>query len=387
MNNVLKTILCLLVINLTCAFGYAQETKTVSTTVEFVVNTNKIIPNRHFNYYINTVIPFIRENADNIESVLIVGSASPEGRYDLNLKLAESRSEKLYSFISDLIPMYKVMMVNDYDLFLQKTGLDENDYPSLRAAYVEVDIKKPVEVQIDTVYIEKTDTIKVETITNNYYYKEVDKLINDVHNLPVFALYNDITSDFLFRANLGAEVYFKKMSFFMEGSFSAWPLYGKTYNIDFWHVGFRDYFNYDYNKFFVEVYGNAGYFDTDLISEIGKVGILYGGGIGFGYVFDLCPHWKLYPIIRFGLFERIYYADYYWSETGNIYISFNNYTNGKINNEGDSGGSNGNANIVVASKTITKEFFNDAYKAYYIGPTYVGIVLKRDFCISKRNKK
>lgn len=43
--------------------------------------------------------------------------------------------------------------------------------------------------------------------------------------------------------------------------------------------------------------------------------------------------------------------------------------------------------IITTSKTITKEFFENSNKAYYIGPTYVGIVLKRDFCIIKNKNK
>ena len=374
--------------------AYAQTTDysyNISTTIEFSINTDNIIQNSNYQYYVNEVIPYIFENKDNIDRILLIGSASPEGNYNANIKLANKRADKIYSYISNIVPSYKIIKNNDYNLFLEKTGLDESDYRKLRATYIEVYINRNIDnsesSQKDTVYVRDTVTVLKETL-NNYYYYETEKIINDNHNRSVFAVYNDLTSDLLFRVNLGTEVYFNKMSFFIEGSFSNWPILGKTYNIDVWHTGFRKYFNYDYDRLFIEAYANAGYFDTEILSEVGKIGILYGGGLGIGWVFNFCSHWKLYPIIRFGIFERVYYADYYYTEQGNINISFGNYSNGQINNNpGDQGGQSNNNVVITTSKTITKEFLQNSNKAYYFGPTYFGIVLKKDFCINKKNGK
>lgn len=366
--------------------GYAQDRDTVDvckhSTVEFVINTDTFIHNDNYDNFIFTTVPFIINNSHNIENILLIGSASPEGHADHNIKLANRRADKIYSYISDYIPRDKVIINNDYDLFLSKTGLDERDYRKLRATYIEIHYKHIITTRVDTLRLTTRDTVRFETV-NNYYIE--NKTVESIHNKPVFAVYNDLLGNLLFRVNIGVETYLKTWSIFTEGSFSDWSLVGRTYNIDIWHAGVRKYFNEDYNKLFIEGYGHAGYFDTDLFGEIGKIGVLYGGGLGIGYVFDLCPHWKLIPMVRVGLFEKVYYADYYYTESGNINVSFGNYSNGKVDNtEGNNEGGSSDK-VVVMSKTITKEFFENSNKVSYIGPTYVGIVLKRDFC--KSNKK
>ena len=361
--------------------GYSQDKDVVTATVEFVVNTNNFIKNRDYERFINELVPYVKDNARNIESVTLIGSASPEGNSQHNIYLANIRSEKIYSYIKEYVPKSKIVVNNDYDLFLNKTGVDESDYNGLRATYIELHFNKPVrekETVIDTVYIEKRDTIYKETI-NNYYYTQIEHK----YCKPVLSVYNDLFGDLLFRANIGAEVYFHQMSFFVEGSFSNWKLVGKTYNIDIWHIGLRKYFNNEYDKLFIEVNANAGYFDTDLFNP-GKVGVLYGGGIGCGYVFNLGKHWKISPILRIGLYEKIYYVDYKTVE-GNMNVSFGSYINGKTDDTGNTL-PDGNVQNEVVSKAITSEFFNKSNKAYYIGPTYIGVFLKRDFCLNKKKK-
>ena len=368
-------------------FGYvdahSQDGNDMSLTVEFVINSSEFVKNKNYDKFIEEFVPYINLHADEIDNILLVGSASPEGNRNNNVRLANLRAEKIYSYVNEYIPKRKIIVNNDYNLFLEKTGLDESDYKKLRATYIEVHLKsqKKDEPKLDTVYIEKVDTVYKEKETVNNYYKET---VTGLHSKPIISIYNNLLEDLLIRPNIGIEVYFHKMSFFVEGSFSHRELFGKTYNIDLWNTGFRKYFNDDYDKVFVELYGNAGYFDTDLFTKIGKIGIIYGGGLGVGYVFNLCPHWKISPVVRIGLFERIYFVDYYRSEHGSINISFGNYSNGNINNEiGDQSGET-TSRVVETDKIITKEFFENCNKAFYIGPTYVGVVLKRDFCIGKK---
>ena len=235
---------------LSCVISsYAQEnySHNLSTIIEFVINTDNIIQNQNYNYYINEIIPSIERNKENIESILLIGSASPEGNYYSNLTLANKRADKIYSYISKIIPKEKIIKNNDYNLFLQKTNLDESYYPRLRATYLEVCfIKDNKETQKDTVCIEKKDTVYIEkkdtvynntNITNNYYFQQKEKV-----GKPILGIYNNLLSDLILRPNIGFELYFSKMSFFIEGSFSNWPLFGKTYNIYHWNTGFRKYF-------------------------------------------------------------------------------------------------------------------------------------------------
>ena len=385
MRKFIKLIFVVIGIFVCTHVGYSQE-DVITTTVEFVVNTNNFVKNQNYNNFIYSLVPYIKDNADKIECITLVGSASPEGNVKHNIHLANIRADRIYSYIGDFVPRKKVVIDNDYGLFLRKTGLDESDYAKLRATYIEIKLKepeKPQEVVRDTIYLERTDTLYRDTL--KVYERVPFEGFYPIHKEPVFAVYNDLVGDMAFRLNLGAEVYFNKMSFFMEGSFSDWTLFGKTYNIDFWHAGLRKYFNNDYDKLFIEIHANAGYFDTDLFSTVGKIGALYGGGIGIGYVFSLCSHWKLSFIGRIGLFEKIYYADYYYTENGGINISFGNYSNGNINNT-NSPIANKTQDAINARRTLTREFFENSDKAYYVGPTYIGIVLKRDFCVNKNKE-
>lgn len=202
-----KLIILFLLLSFTC---FAQ---TLSTTIHFVVNTDRIIEDGNYLYYVNEIIPTIENNSQNIECILFIGSASPEGNKDINIKLAEKRANKAYSYMSNFVPASKILKTNNYALFLEKTHLREDDYTKLRATYVEVIFK---EKQRDVVYIEKHDTLYKETVYN--YYKET--VVNTTHNKPIISIYNDLLSDLLFRVNVGSEIYFNKLSFFIEGSFS-----------------------------------------------------------------------------------------------------------------------------------------------------------------------
>ena len=396
----IKKVIFVLAIFLLSSFSVASQGKdseVMSFTIEFRVNTDQIIKNDNYYSYITNIVPAIRSKKALVDRILLIGSASPEGNTQNNIRLADMRADKIYSYISNIVPREKIVKNNDYTLFLKKTGLDESDYQKLRATYVEIHFhrpepeeppKKPEPAKPEPPRKDTVVNQVINNVYNTYNNYNTTTYTNGIHNKPVFAIYNDLLSDMLLRANIGTEVYFNRMSFFVEGSFSKWKITGREYDTDSWHVGFRKYFNDNYDKLFIEAFGNAGYFDTELFTDVGKIGIFYGGGLGIGWVFNLCPHWKIFPIVRIGLFERSYYADYYYTEQGQINVLFGEYQNGKINN-----GLNGDQTItdepkvIAVSKTINKEFFENSYKAFYIGPTYIGISIKRDFCVNKKHLK
>ena len=387
MTNFIKKIFIVI-----CLFGgisaYSQDISTISSTVEFVVNTNKFVKNENYNNFINQLVPFINSNADDIENILLIGSASPEGNVEHNIYLANIRAEKIYSYVKNYVPRNKIVTNNDYSLFLRKTGLNENDYTKLRATFIEIIFKKeqpkepPKEeptVKKDTVYIDRVNTIeKKDTV---YVPKKDGKI--------VFSVYNSLSEDLLMRPNIGVEFYFHQLSWFIDGSFSSGTFYGKKYDIDFWHTGLRKYFNNRYDKFYVELYGRTGWYDTDLLSkdDNGVFGIFFGGGIGLGYKFSVCKHWKITPNIRFG-FDNFKFNDYYYFDgNGGIDVSFGKYVDGRnpsneVNTDTQAVNKNGNP-IYLNDKTINKEFFNNAYNMYWFGPAYIGITIQRDFYIHK----
>ncbi len=375
----LKDIFILLLIFLSCGV-YAQD-KILYTTVEFIVNTDNIIYNEGYERYINTIIPEIKNNSSNLDKILIIGSASPEGSKINNIELINKRADKIYSYISGYISRDKIEINNNYDLFLLKTKANKNDYPRLRAAYIEVVFKNTEEVK--TVFIEKHDTVYVNQVDTLSIKEEKDKL--------VLSIYNSLSEDLLKRANIGVEFYFNQMSFFIDGSFSGNKFFGKNYDIYYWHTGLRKYFNDDYNKIFIELYGRTGYFDTDLFAkdDNGVFGVFFGGGVGIGYKFNICKHWKITPLIRFGFDD--FKFNYYYGNSAGVDVSFNQYINGKpssekINNEKETINQEGNT-IYVNDKTINKNFYNNAYNMYWFGPTYIGVTIQRDFYIHKKKNK
>lgn len=376
----LKHIFILLLIFLSCGV-YAQD-KILYTTVEFIVNTDNIIYNEGYERYINTIIPEIKNNLSNLDKILIIGSASPEGSKVNNIELINKRADKIYSYISGYISRDKIEINNNYDLFLLKTKANKNDYPRLRAAYIEVVFKNTEEVK--TIFIEKHDTVYVNQVDTLSIKEEEDKL--------VLSVYNSLSEDLLKRANIGVEFYFNQMSFFIDGSFSGNKFFGKNYDIYYWHTGLRKYFNDDYNKIFIELYGRTGYFDTDLFAkdDNGVFGVFFGGGVGVGYKFNICKHWKITPLIRFG-FDNFKFNYYYSNNSAGVDVSFNQYINGKsssekINNEKETINQEGNT-IYVNDKTINKNFYNNAYNMYWFGPTYIGVTIQRDFYIHKKKNK
>ena len=139
----------------------AQETTSINTTIEFVVNSDVIVKNEAYYKFIQETLPFLQEKSDEIENIVLIGSASPEGKQLNNIHLANMRAEKLRSIVFVFLPDVKIIVNNDYSLFLAKTGFDETDYPKLRATYFEAKLVKKEKPSIvrDTIYISKTDTV------------------------------------------------------------------------------------------------------------------------------------------------------------------------------------------------------------------------------------
>lgn len=358
--------ICLLLFSVLCSG------QVLSGTVEFVVNTDTIIENSNWINFTTTILPKIKENHNQIEHIRLIGSASPEGRADRNLYLANQRAQKIKSYFNGLIDNSKIQVDNDLNLFLLKTGRDRDDYGGLRSTYIEVVFtNKKEEVRIDTVYI--TNEVVIERVIekeNLPAKEEPEKL--------VLSLYNNILEDLLYRANIGLELYLSpNMSLFVGGSFSRSPFLGKTYNINYWHLGSRGYFGHSYDKFFLGVYGCGGYFDTNLFGEY-RYGAFFGGGLECGYKFSLSHGWKIYPLIRLGVLSIFYNG----SGGGNISLSFDDYTYGggeKID------GSKTQEESMI-SRVIDPEFYKTSTRTSWIGPTHIGLVIQKDFKLKHKRK-
>ena len=385
------------IITISLLFGglvktYSQNIETISSTVEFVVNTNNFITNENYTRYVDEIVPIIKDNSNNIDYILLIGSASPEGNKQANIRLANIRADRIYSYIKMYVPKSKIIINNNYELFLDKTGLDESDYTKLRATYIEVHFKQSSKIEtktntvykeiekIDTVYVDNIirDTVKIKEVIEKIDTVYVDKPIEKSCGKLVFSPYNNLMTDLIKAPGIGLEFYFYQMSFFVEGNFANTTLTGKKFTYDLWHTGFRKYFNDDYDRVFIEVYGRTGYFDMDIFGdEPGKFGVPFGVGLGLGWKFSLCSHVKLYPLIRFG-YDHIKFIDYYYTETGvgNVGVTFNQYTDYKDNTPEKT--NNTVIEYTPENRVINREFFEKAKTLHWFGPTYVGLVIQFD---------
>ena len=305
--------------------SYSQTIETASSTVEFIVNTNEFVQNEKYDEFINTTVPFINDNADQIERILLVGSASPEGKKEWNKYLSNIRAWKIHSCFKNNIARNKVDIINDYNLFLEKTGYDEKDWKRLRATYIEIQFKKPeIITQIDTIYIKEKetfrDTVYVEnTIIDTVYIKERPKII------PILAVKTNTVSDLLATPNVQAELYTHLWGLSLEFDYT-FPWWHKDYDDYFYYqilngtVGIRKYFNNKYNGHWVGVYANTAIYDICFWNkDKGWQGELYGAGLGYGYVFQnkKYPRLKFEPYIRIGWFNTkfdTYHASQPWDE-------------------------------------------------------------------------
>ena len=302
--------LILLFLNGFCLIGQNK----LSTTVEFVVNTDNIIPNEKYSYYMDVILPVIKQN--DVESILLVGSASPEGNKERNKYLAKIRAEKIYSYFKDVIPENKIEVVNNYDLFLQKTGFTEKDYKKLRATYIEVyTTPKPIRDTIHT-----RDTI---------YHYEVYTLLDTIYLkpkiIPILAVKTNLASDITTTLNAQAELYTHLWGLSLEFDYT-FPWWHKDYDDYFYYqilngtTGIRKYINNKYIGHWIGIYANTAIYDICFWNkDKGWQGELYGAGIGYGYIFQnqKYPRLKFEPYIRVGWFNTkfdTYHASQPWNE-------------------------------------------------------------------------
>lgn len=303
-------VILMLFISVTC------WSQTIYHTIEFSVGTSKIIHNDNYRVFMEDIMPFLKNNI--IEAVYLIGCASPEGNKNLNIKLANNRSNVIKSYIEDFVPKQKIHIKNDYQLFLQKTGYDERDWNKLRATYIEIHVKNIPEVitQIDTVYIKEIDTI---------YCKQIDTIYIKPERIPILAVKTNLLSDVLITPNIQAELYTWLWGLSIEFDYT-FPWYHKDRDTYFYYqllngtVGIRKYLNNKYNGHWIGIYGNTAIYDIcPWNKNKGWQGEVHGAGIGYGYVFQnkKHPRWKFELYGRAGWFNTkfdTYHASEPWDE-------------------------------------------------------------------------
>ena len=371
----------------------------VSAEIKFVVNTDRVIENIEYNKFRAKIIPYLKANIDKIQEVRLIGSASPEGNKENNRNLSIRRASRIKNDYLYFLPEDKVNIYylnDDYSIlsdFGKKVyGITENDYQELRAVYLDVIFKRN-ELKPEEKVVQKNDTVKVEKVI---YEERVDTVYKDKvimsdtnkHDKLVFSLYNSITTDLMKTGNLGFEVYFANMSYFLEGEFSDTDIFDRKFRHDLWHTGFRKYFNNNYDRPFIEFYLRTGYYDIDFGVNNGKYGLLYGAGFGLGYKFNLCRHLKLYPFIRFG-YDRLMIAGRDDKDGGgNVNVSFNDYMDYR-STERSTNTQQTEYNSIhnnYSKFKIDTDFYGKCNRGYWVGPTYVGLIIQVDLYKLKKEK-
>lgn len=282
-----------LILSLAFTLLVYSQPRTVSGTVEFRVDTDIFIRNDDYSRFMGTIVPFVMNYSDKIDTILLVGSASPEGSYTHNLHLAEIRAEVIRSYISDYIGSEKIVVRNDYNLFLEKTGVKENDYPGLRATYIELQLKEEspsvTEVIHDTVYIrEYVKDVFVDTVY-------VEK---PLRTIPILAVKTNLISDLALAPNVQAELYTHIWGLSVDFAY-LFPWYKNHDKFFYYQVlngaaGIRKYLKDDYTGHYFGIYGNTVIYDICLFNkDKGWQGEGHGAGLTYGYVLPNKKHPRL----------------------------------------------------------------------------------------------
>ena len=340
MKKILKRLLLIVIFLFISVSLFATEVKQdtiLTTTVQFVVNTNKVVKNDPgYTYFQNKMIPFLEEHIESLEKVEFVGSASPEGPDELNKKLSRMRAEVLANQLS--IPENKkdIQYVGEnYNLLLSLiTDQSQKDtltsiinsgfnvkkrinklpfykehlnslYPLTRCVEVKMYFKKGIITPClcDTIYINNPvyliDTVYIHSTDTLYLEKPFKKI-------PVVAVKTNLTPDLLIAPNIQMELYTYLWGLSLDFSYT-FPWY---YNDSiYWYyqilngtVGIRKYFNNEYYGHYVSIYGNSMIYDICFNKKNGYQGEGYGFGVSYGYVFrnKKHPKFKVEPFIRVG---------------------------------------------------------------------------------------
>lgn len=318
-------IIAILLCSLVCTTN-AQENDTILlSNIKFELDTDFILPNDFgYQHLTNTIIPYLRNHSEDIDSIYITGTASPDGTFKRNTILANIRCNRILKEFSkfDQSRIVTSTIPEDYNtlnLLIKDERINNNRvfklyYPSVRAVYVRIKMKtresQPlISNTTNTSIILKTDTIiKTDTIfiTKNCQLK------------PILGIKTNVLLDLIpyspfgisFTPNIQAELYthFQGLSVEFEYTF---PWFSNTKKHKFYQIlngtlGIRKYFKKTYYGWYIGIYGNTGYYDLGINETTGWQGEHYGFGLSAGYVFKLSKNFKLEPYIRAGYLHTVY---------------------------------------------------------------------------------
>lgn len=293
------SLFCMLL--LASASVYGEEAKKDTTLVgrlEFVVNTANVIENEEYRYFVDTLLPAIKNNKERVTNVIVVGSASPEGRKDRNLYLEKIRAQKACSYLKDVIEDDKVFVMNSSEVFLYTSKCKEEDWDARRGTFVKVWFKGEIIKEV-----EHKDTV---LIRDTVYHTQIDTIYLEkpLRRIPILGVKTNLLSDVIAAPNVQAELYthLKGVSLEFSYTFPWW------YNDDIYAyyqvlngtAGVRKYFKDNYLGHYIGAYGNTAIYDICYDKEKGYQGEVHGCGLSYGYVFANRRH----PRLKFEFYAR-----------------------------------------------------------------------------------
>lgn len=351
----------LYILNLLLIFNITLFGQSVSH-IDFYVDTDSIIENANYKLFIDSFIPMINDNIDRIIKIDIISSASPEGNH--NDYLSNIRANKIITLLPkhNNISIYSIgEEYNMLDSIISKSNEPyKNDVLDILRThkYIKQDLKRLHNGKVwNDMLIKYFPKLRQTTIIV-YFDCEENKLtynilpINETDNItiiqhdtiyindcikfekkPIVAVKTNLLLDCIAALNIQAEIYMWLwgLSLEFEYTFPWWSNDPKHFYYQLLNGtgGIRKYFNNQYTKWWVGIYGNTGYYDFCFKDNNGFQGEHYGLGIGCGYVFQY-KKWKrlkFEPYIRLGwintTYDKYYTSDpyinkYYYTVDGNI---------------------------------------------------------------------
>ena len=332
-------------------FCYTIDNDSVMfANIKFEVNTDCILPNDFGIQHLREVmLPWAGAHISEIDSIVVIGTASPDGRLSRNIELAEMRCNKICDEFLTYVPMslVRAYVISEDTQTLRRLISKQKEvtserklnvyHPAVRAAYVIIYLKRQEERYILSTHIFQ----EVEQKTSNY-----QEIIHDTIFIteqctlkPLLGLKTNLLIDAIpyssfgisFMPNIQAELYLNWCGLSVEFAYMfPWfknDIKHKYFQIINGTIGVRKYFKEDYTGWYVGAYGNSGYYDLCMNADDGWQGEHWGFGVTAGKVFRL-KHFKsikIEPYVRIGYLHtdyddyhagRPYNNKYYYDWTG-----------------------------------------------------------------------
>lgn len=304
-----------------CFLSYAQGVgTTIKHKIYFELNSSYLTDTKGCWWVVDTLLPYIKQNEDKLASLIIVGSASPEGGELHNYKLSRNRA----SAVARLFPADIKEKITILGIGSNTSG---DDFSQLRNAEITAIFTDTDTVAIrDTVYVDRIKTV-LDTVIVEQPLREV----------PVLAVKTNILLDAIpyspfgvsFTPNIQAEIFINFYGISIEGEyvFPWWNHGHKCYQISDTTVGLRKYLRSDYSGWYIGLYANWGYYDLSIDEERGWQGEFVGGGISVGWVKRM-GRFRFEPYLRIGYLHSNY-DGYHAGDpyAGKYYYDWSGYKN------------------------------------------------------------